>query len=563
MPLYLDAGFSTNTGKRDNKYDTCLTVIPSSGRGNTHGALFAIADGVVERPDAERAAHTAIHELSESYYTTIEGWGLQQALKESFDVANHAVLSSGEHGRAAALSALILRGRRWVVGHAGNTRVWMFRDHQLKLLTRDHVHPRPRDLAQVYRACGLDRSFDAEFAAGELAEGDIFLLTSDGVHDALDSSWIRSALQTDVSAQQMAEILTRRALETESRDNVSACVARVEKLPSETDADLEEDIAALPLIDPPQANERVDGFVIKSLIHKSRRYRLYQAVDEESGETVALKFPNPRFRDDPEFTNSFLREEWVGKRVNSSYLVRMLPMRAGRRTALYSVMAYHKGENLSKRIRRKQGLPVRQALLLVEQLLSALSHLHHRGVIHRDIRPKSLLLDKKSRQLLLIGLGLSRIESLHEQEKSTAIPVSALSYVAPELFDEGNEENVRTDIYAAGVTLYHMLTGKYPYGKIKSTDQELREFISPTHYKANLPLWLDEVLQQACALDPAERFTSADEFIRDLKDAQARNNPKTASHASPPHATTRSNAWAWILIIALVGGLLFYLANAF
>jgi protein phosphatase len=560
MPLFLDTGFSTKTGRVNAEDEPCLVVVvPNPVKEGAHGALLAVADGLVERSAPEAAARDAVRALNDSYYAAPEDWGLKHALQESCQAANQAVLDTGERGRAAALSALVMRRRRWVAAHAGHVRTWLLRDHELKLLTRDHITPRVGRAPQINRACGLGKQIEADFSSGEIQEGDIFVLTSHGVHDVLNSATIMSCLMNDISAQNMAEALTRKAEAAGRHGNLSACIARVEQVPPETEEDIEEGVAALPVVEPPSVGDTVDGFHTELLIHKSRTYRLYRALDEESGQTVALKFPNPRYGEDPAFPEHFLREEWIGKRVSSSHLVRILPLRKGRRTSLYTVMAFHKSENLAQRLRRKRALSLRETVFLGGQLLEALDQLHNQGVIHRDIRPKNVILDKNTRHLLLLGLGSSHITRLPPQETTSEIASADASFLAPELL-EGGEPDVRTDIYAAGVTIYRMLTGKYPYGKITTADSPPRgAFVPPTRYKADTPPWLEEALKRACALDPLDRFESASDFAGILED---RFVPSALKPARAGARRWNWKYWEVTSIALLVMVLLVYLVLA-
>lgn len=562
MPLFLDTGFSARSAHTESPRESCLVIVPNSDQDNTHGALLALAGGVAERPDAEAAAREAVKTLGESYYATPEGWHLEQALTECFGTANQTVRTGGERGRASALSALVLRHRHWALGHVGDTRVWCFREHELKLLTRDHVEPRIGRQARVSQACGLDETLNLDLASGEIAGGDIYVLTGDGVHSYLDSATIMSCLIVDVPASQIADCLTRRAAAAGGKRNVNACVVRVETMPFETESlsDLADTLSALPVVTPPEIGEVIDGFHIEALLHKSRPYRLYRARDEESGGIVVLKFPNPKFGQDETYADSFLREEWIGKRIHSPHLARSLPLRQGRRRALYSVMAFHEGENLAERIKRKRGLSVKESLYLTRQLLAALADLHRQGVVHRDIRPKNILLDKQHKHLVLLGLGTSRVERLGADHAGPETAVATTSYLAPELF-AGEPATPSTDIYAAGVTLYRMLTGKYPYGRITPQDSAPRgEFIPPSRYQDDLSPWLEDVLQRACATDPQARFHSAEEFAEALREAELPRQPRTrpAHHRrfTLPH-------WELILIGVLVLGLLLYLGLIF
>ena len=564
LGLLLDAGYSTAGGKRGENFDACFTNAPDDSPLNTHGTLLAIADGLVEMSGAAEAARTAIESLKDSYFNAFEGWSPQHALSQSIKAANDAVNGGPERGRAASLTALVLRRRRWFIAHAGNTRAWLYRDQMIKLLTHDHVHPRPSGKAYVTRACGLAPQLDAEMSSGELVDGDIFILTSDGVHDVLEGSSLISALQGDFAARQMADNIIRTAQKNGTQDSTSACVVRIEGLPPETDVDLQENISALSVIAPPPVGESLDGFLIEDLIHKSSRFRLYKAKDTESKETVILKFPNPRYGRDPEYTDHFLREEWIGKRLDHPSLVRTLQPRAGQRSALYSVMAYHSGENLSLRIRRKRGIKVSETTKLADQLLDTLDHLHQKGVIHRDVRPKNLLYDRKQRRLLLIGLGSSYIADLGEKRRLTHVSRSALRYTAPEILS-GGEANERSDIFSAGATIYRMLTAKYPYGRHAPNGAADEEFALPSRWRPEIPAWLDQVLARACARDPNQRYASASAFAQALSDHRVSTVSAYRAHSgsvSEPAAPSLGPATrlGWIAIGVLVAALIWYLA---
>jgi len=537
-----------------------VAVVPKSPK-DPHGILLALAAGVFERPDPDGAAHDAIQVVRDSFYATPEGWSAANALKECFSAANAYVRTNGDRHRAAALSALVLRHRRWALAHAGDSRVWRLRDHQLKQLSQDHVEPRVGRPPRVSQACGLDDILDAPTSSGELATGDIYVITGDGVHEVLDSAMIMSCLVADIPASQMADCLTTRAAAAGGRRNVSACVVRVESLPRETEQDMAENIAALPVINPPALGTTLDGFRLEALLHKSRPYRLYRAVDTETGGDVVLKFPNPRYARQPDFADSFLREEWIAKRVTSPHLVTGLPLRGGRRTALYSVMAYHPGENLAERIKRKRGLSIKETAFLGRQLLTALADLHRQGVVHRDVRPKNLLYDKKNRHLLLVGLGSSHIDQLGEQTGEPRSASGAMTYLAPEVF-AGAPATPSADIYAAGVTLYRMLTGRYPYGRTRSGETiHTANFVPPSRYRADIPDWFEEVLMRACSTDPRDRFNSAADFANSLNVPDRRSPP--ASQVAPESKAPAHSRWELLLIGALVLGLLLYLALTF
>lgn len=522
MPLALDAGFSSCKGRRKSNEDNCLVITPSTGQHVEYGALLALADGVGGLPGGADAAACAVKTLCDSYYSSPEGWSLEHALKNCFDAANQAVLDGEPAGRATTLSALVLRNRRWIVAHVGDTRVWLYRDRRLAQLTDDHARVHVGIGPMITRACGLDVVLHTDVHKGELCESDLFLITSDGVHQVLAADDIAAFLQHDeFNAQELAEQLTQAALDANSMDNASVCAVRIVRLPAQANADFEVDVNALAIRPLPASGDKVDGFVIGEKLHSGRMSTLYKVVDSESNTDAVLKFPNPRYANDNIFIEYFLREEWIGRRIKSPYVANVLALRPGRRTCLYSAMAFHGGQSLAAYIKKKNGLPVAETLALAQQILTGLDHLHRQGVIHRDIKPENILIDEHQ-QIRLLDLGVSLIERMGKQGIS-GIPIGTPSYMAPEVI-EHQEADERSDIYSVGVTLYEMLTGRYPYGEIEPfTHPKFTRFMPAERYNPDVPAWLSDILKKACAPNPTMRFGYACDMA--------------AALASPPEAS--------------------------
>lgn len=535
-------------------------VVPTAEHNLSHGALFVIADGIAERPAPEEASKATLNALGNHYYAAPENWGLKHVLQESAAAANQALLKTGDKGRAASFAALVLRRRRWAIIHAGNTRVWLRRDNELKLLTRDHVTPRVGRPPQVDRACGLAPRLEPDFVSGEIAEGDVFVITNDNAHRSLTSPDILAYAMADVSARQAAAMMADKAMKSGGA-NACTCVIRVEQVPPESREDLEEDIAALPAIAAPDVDDSIDGFRIERLIHKSSRYRLYKALDTQNQKIVALKFPNPRNADDPAFAETFLREEWISRRVNSTHLVRTLPLKKGRRTALYSVMEYPSGENLAKRLAKQETLSVDDASQIGAQLLEALGQLHDQGIVHNDIRPQNIVLEKRSGNLMLLGLGATPPSSTEYAGSKRDTSSRRTNFLAPEVLGSASEPTSRSDIYSAGVVLYRTLTGAYPYGKGNTGNPSRRTpYVPATQHRADIPETIDSVLRTACALDPADRFESAQNFAEALDSALIRAISGASAPSSKPSTKFR---WDVLAIAGVVLLFVVYLAFTF
>ncbi len=563
MPLLLDTGQSSLVRRRDSEQEACVIELPRSTAETDQLAILALGDGLPGRPDPERAAHAAVHALMTGWHAAPETWGPAKLLQECFAAANQSLLTADSHALAASLSVLVLRSGRWLIGHAGDARVWLYRNHQIRLLTRDHRIPSFQPTPQFGKAVGLAPGLEADVTTGELQEGDIFVLTSSGVHEALDSATIMSGVMGDVAAQQMADALTQRAQTSAKVGNLHTCVVRVERLPAKIAAVASDEPAMLAMISPPVIGDRVDGWRIEELVQKSGRFRLYRAAGGD-GQHVLLKFPNPRFGDDAAYVDEFLREEWVARRLENPHIARALPLAKGQRSALYTVLAHVPGENLSDRIKRKRGLRTDEVLPLAKQLLEILDLLRRAGVHHPDIRPKNLALDKQNGQLVLLNAGASMLHHRREAENAQQTSSSALSYLAPELL-EGRDAGERSDVYTAGAVLYRMLTGKYPYGKIKSLNHAAFGALDPAVCaKAGAPAWLGDILGRACAFDPQTRYANIAAFLRALTDAEKRTTAQTATPAAapPPTPTPSRKGREWVIVAALGIGLLVYILLA-
>lgn len=525
MRLLLDLGYSDRTPRPDTAGGRSLALGPESHHAQSAVLLACVAnaDGSVNGSAATAAA------------ALVNGFGAaddeapQTALAEALTAANGAARAV-EEARPAVVAAMVLRERRWCIAHAGNARVWRYRDLQLRQLTRDHVVPRALGAVELTRACGLAPQLEPEFGTGDLREGDVFLLTTPAVHDAIPGAALLGLLQSGAPAQEMADAVVQRAIASHARGYAGACVVRVDKLPLRGTTQREE---ALPVIEPPAPDAELDGFIVRKLVHDDGAFRLYRADDRESGHPVLLRFPVPG---NGRAAQQLQREERLGRRLASPYVLEPLPLRAQRRTALYSVLEYRSLESLSHRIKRKQALPLPEALELGGHLLAALEALHAQGVVHGAIRARALFHDRRARRLLLLALGQADSgKDTRGEDRPDA------SFCAPEVLADAPATE-RSDIYATGVTIYYMLTGRYPYGRIRSSgDWKVSRAYRPLERPGlTVPPALDEALERACARDPARRYASAAQFAAAL-DAVRVQQPASAE---PARGGERWGLWA-------------------
>lgn len=200
---------------------------------------------------------------------------------------------------------------------------------------------------------------------------------------------------------------------------------------------------------------------------------------------------------------ALLAEEWLARRLVSSDFPQALPL-DGRRTALYYATTFHDGATLEQQLTAGRLFSVAECVEIGIRLLKGLGALHRRDVVHCDVKPANLHLGADGR-LRILDFGVARSAALrHEATASPGTP----SFMAPELL-AGNPPDAASDLYAAGVTLYHLLTRKYPYGEIEPFQRpRFGDPVPPSRHRPDIRAWLDALLRKAVARDPLRLWQS-------------------------------------------------------
>jgi protein phosphatase len=339
------------------------------------------------------------------------------------------------------------------------------------------------------------------------------------------------------------------ALRRGGGDNASAVVVRVIGIGTDDDAGAWLDRRHLPLPGKLNPGATLEDFVIDEVLHDSRETLLYRAHDAKSGRACVLKTLQPRFEGDTELADRLLMEEWTGKRVQSHYFVQTLPL--PNREHLYFAMEWHAGQTLQVLLDGGRHFGVQEAASLGIRLLKGLAALHRLDVAHRDIKPANLHLGADGK-LRILDLGVASCPGC-PAEKSDDNPGTP-SYMAPELFG-GARAGREADLYAAGVTLYHLLTRKYPYGEIEAFQRpRFTDPAPPSRLRPDIPGWLENALLKACAREPNERFETAEEFLLALERGESSRLSRPRS--TPLAARDPLRFWQGVAVIAIIFDLL-------
>jgi serine/threonine protein phosphatase PrpC len=512
-------GFFSGTGPRKRNEDFAGAVFGSELPEPRRDVVAAIADGIGSAKGGRVAAETAVRGFLDGFCDLPETMEVRRAAARVLNALNGWMHSQGRRdtrlaGMGCTFTALVLRGRIAHVLHIGDTRAYRLSGDRLTCLTTDHVREGARRSGILYRALGVETEARLDYASQPLARHDRFLLCSDGVHGFLTAETIADVLREHAASENTARALVAAALQSGSTDNCTALVLDVVDLPTADSTDVGAAILQLPLIPVPLSGETIDGFVLKALLSEGRYTRLFGAIDEVEGGEVVLKFPKPQVAAVATYRAAFVREAWVGARVNSPWLGRIIELPPGRQTCLYTVMPLYQGELLETRLARRPSLGLEEGRNIAIKLARAVAALHRADIIHRDIKPDNVMLERDG-SLKLLDLGVVRVPGLEDAPPEN-IPGTA-GYMAPEMF-AGELGNEATDLYALGVTMFRAFTGEFPYGNPDATGPPRRDRPKAlSALRPDLPAWLQAALGRAIAIDPGERFRDMIEFAVEME----------------------------------------------
>ncbi len=517
MTLQLSFGEASATGPRTENQDALRVVTPAPALAASKGYLFALADGVSQCADGGLAARATLQALALDYYSTPETWAVAQSLDRLL-VAHNRWLQANGGGQPllTTLTALVLRGRRYTLAHVGDCRAYRWDGKQLMRLSEDHVWEQPGMQHVLKRALGLDQHLVVDYLDGELEERQSFVLVSDGVWAVLGDHGIQRILLDEQDLSAAAQALVSAAHLAGSQDNASALLVRVDNLPQAGLADSLAQLDHWPL--PPRLHEgqAFEGWQVERLVAESRQSIVYRVRDAQERRWLLKTLPASR-HDEPGAGPALLLEEWFLRRVAGRHFPEPHPL--PQRQHLYYVQREYAGQTLAEHLRLSGPMAIPEWQDIAPRLLKALGQLHRRNILHRDIKPENLFWCDDG-ELRLLDFGLAYCPGL-SQDEAHSLPGTP-SYLAPEAF-AGVAPSAQQDLYAAGVTLYYLLTGHYPYGEVEAFQHP--RFGKPTpasRYRPDLPTWLDECLARAVAADPASRYETMEEWLLALEQGERR-----------------------------------------
>jgi serine/threonine-protein kinase len=273
--------------------------------------------------------------------------------------------------------------------------------------------------------------------------------------------------------------------------------------------------------------QAIPGYQLISRLGSGAMATVYKARQLSVNRMVAIKILPPRYSNDPEYVDRFYREAQAAAKLNHPNIVQAIDVgEAG--GFHYFVMEYVEGHTLYEEMAKGKVFSESEALAVILQVARALDHAHERGLIHRDVKPKNIMMTPEG-VVKLADMGLARLAADEQAAQAEAGRAFGTPYyISPEQIRGELNIDFRADIYSLGATLYHLVTGQVPFeGPTPAAvmHKHLKEpLIPPDHINNSLSVGLGEVVEVMMAKRPEDRYASTEDLLQDLE-AIARGEP--------------------------------------
>ena len=361
--LQVSFGGHSIEGKKPVNQDAFAAQL-AEGRDAEHkGAVAVICDGISSCEESHIASQTAVTSFISDYFSTPPNWSTRKAATKVLHSLNNWVYQQNANraGKQDSLlttfTAAIIKSNTLRCFHAGDTRIYHLRDNTLEQLTTDHVRTEyGREF--LARALGAERYLQVDYIKRDLEVGDRLLFTSDGVHGHLPNNRIKELLgNSEHSLETISQVLVDQALESGSDDNLTALVAQIDELPLETLDETHRRLTALPIPPVLEVGNKIDGYEVLDIIFSGTRSHMYLVKDQEDGQHFVLKAPSENFTEDPIYLDGFMREDWVGQRIDHPNVMKTYrPTRE--KHFMYYLGEHIEGKNLREWIQDNPNPPL-------------------------------------------------------------------------------------------------------------------------------------------------------------------------------------------------------------
>jgi serine/threonine protein kinase len=264
--------------------------------------------------------------------------------------------------------------------------------------------------------------------------------------------------------------------------------------------------------------DQLDHYRIEAVVARSGMASIFRATDMRTGRQVAIKVPHPEMEADPVLFDRFKREAEIGEKLDHPGVMKVFS--DPDRSAIYMVSEWVDGRLLRQVMGGQARMQPDRAIRITTAICDALDYIHRNGVVHRDLKPENIMLDSED-HIKLIDFGIAgNLGSKRLTFGKLSQVAGTPDYISPEQV-KGKRGDGRSDIYALGIMLYEMLTGKTPFSGNNPfaimNDRLLNNPVPPREWNPEISPELQEVIYRALEREPQNRYSTANEFAWDLE----------------------------------------------
>lgn len=529
--LKISIGQHSDKGRKQINQDFYGICVPKEPLLSSKGIAIALADGISSSQVSQIASEAAVKSYLDDYYCTSEAWPVKKSAQRVLTATNSWLFSQTrqsqfrfdkDKGYVCTFSGMVIKSTTAYLFHVGDSRIYRVQGRGLEQLTDDHRLWVSPEKSYLSRALGISQQLELDYQALAVEQGDIFLLATDGVYEYVEANFIIDTINSHADdLDTAAQRIVAEAYARGSDDNLTLQIVRVDDLPTQDAKEHYQQLTELPF--PPILDARMhfDGYTIIREVHASSRSHVYLAIDEETNTQVIIKTPSVDLRDDAAYLERFLMEDWIARRINSAYVLKPC-IQTRKRHYLYNVTEFIDGQTLNQWMIDNPKPDLETVRNIVEQIAKGLRALHRMEMLHQDLRPANIMIDRTG-TVKIIDFGSTRVAGLAEISTSTAVNnlLGTAQYTAPEYF-LGESGTPRSDMFSLAVITYQMLSGRLPYG-VEVSKARTRYAQMKLHYqsvlddKREIPVWIDSILKKALHPNPYNRYEALSEFIYELR----------------------------------------------
>lgn len=470
--------------------------------------VAVVCDGVGSSVYGAEAAKRTTQFLVQSLKNRPRSWSLEKSIRHFIENINRVLYleSMEQYERqelVTTLTLVVIEGDRLYGANVGDSRIYLSRNGVLAQLSSDHAMDEEGMENVLTAAIGLEETVEPYYFENNLQPGDRILLCSDGLYNELSEEELVEGIR--VGASHLVKKASRKHND-DLPDDTTAVVIEIKEL----DPRLKLKQTELIIKEQYKAGEEIDGYrLLKPLIQNNRTW-----LCENKGVQYVIKFAPAEAAEDEVMLDLFVKEVWMANRLKAGFFPKaVIPKK---RTHRYYIMRYIDGISL-KEYTAKKPLSVDLGVELAHFLLKMSQFLMKHNLVHGDIKPENIIVTKRKEKIVFKMVDFGSITEAYSAVSRAGTP----SYLAPERFAQAPITE-QTEIYAIGVTLYEVLTQKFPFGEIEPFQTPSFEK-APKHPSAlnpKIPEWFESVILRAIETDPDKRYHNYSEMLYEIDNPQ-------------------------------------------